>query len=515
MLGATQTITTDIAPVPLLWVLPLGVYLLTFALAFSRFAWAGRGWSTILLAVATVGVAGSAWAFGKPWPWLLVPLHLVALFAVGMVCHARLAADRPEPARLTEYFLLVGLGGVVGGAFNALLAPLLFDSFVEYPAALVLACLLRPRWDRERGRRSWAPFVLPVALALAIVGIRLTLEALAVQSVGLVAAVQVGIPCALCLALVRWRAPFALGVLVLFVLGGAQTQAATPTLVAERTYLGTYKVKRLLGPPYRVALASGSAIAGPPVFHVLYHGTTRHGSQQIDPDGSQAPTSYYHPSGPLGQVFGALGRDARLDRVAVLGLGAGAIAAYGRRGQEMTFYEIDPAVVRVARDSGTFTYLRDSAAAIRYEIGDARLRIAGAPDASYGLVVADAFSSGAVPVHLLTKEAVEIYLRKLRPDGLLLVHVTNQYLGLEPVLDALAHDLGLAGLLQWDDVKKLEEMIAGKDASTWVLLARDRASFGALASDPRWKELPLSDGALDRSRLLWTDDYSNLWNVLK
>jgi hypothetical protein len=511
LLGATQTITTDIAPVPLLWVLPLGTYLLTYALAFSRFSWARGRWAEAVLAIAAVGVAGTAWAFGKPWPWLFVPLHLAALFGAGMVCHGRLAADRPEASRLTEFFLFVGVGGVLGGAFNALLAPLLFRSFVEYPAALVLASLLRPSRP-EPERRAWA-LALPAGLALVIVGLRKALEAASPGSAALVALVQVGIPCVLCALLFRRRIAFALGLCVLFVLGGAQARAATPTLLSARTYFGIYQVRRVLGPPYRLALASG-VTSGPPVFHVLYHGTTRHGSQRADPEGRSRPTSYYHPSGPLGQIMTAFAGDERLDRIAVLGLGAGAIAAYGRPGQTITYYEIDPEVVRIARDTPYFSFLRDSPATIETVVGDGRLSIARAPDAAFGLVVVDAFSSDAIPVHLLTREAFELYLRKLRPGGLLAVHLTNQYLDLEPVLDALARDLGLAGLVRWDEVKSVEA-IEGKDASTWAVLARRSGDLGALAADPRWARLPLERGSLDRSRFLWTDEYSNLWSVLE
>src|SRR6185503_9185633 len=221
-------------------------------------------------------------------------------------------------------------------------------------------------------RRRWLPLLLPLALVAVVLGLRSALEAWSPESNVLVAVVQVGIPCALCLLLVRWRAAFGLGLAALFVLGAIQTQAASPTLLAERTYFGIYKVKRVEGPPYRVARASGG-ITGPPVFHVLYHGTTRHGSQQEAAEAGSRPTSYYHPSGPLGQLMAALVADERLDRVAVLGLGAGAVAGYGRPGQRITYYEIDPAVVRIARDPRYFTYLRDTAAAIEVVVGDGRL----------------------------------------------------------------------------------------------------------------------------------------------
>jgi SAM-dependent methyltransferase len=242
---------------------------------------------------------------------------------------------------------------------------------------------------------------------------------------------------------------------------------------------------------------------------------TRHGTQALDPRLRKVPTSYHHTSGPIGQVFRVLRTEPRLDRVAVIGLGAGALAAYGRPGQRMTFYEIDPEVVRIARHSTLFTYLQDSEAEIEYVIGDGRLTLARAPDGEYGLIVVDAFSSDAIPVHLMTREAIEVYFRKLRPDGVLALQLTNQYLGLEPVVDALARDLGLVGLVQWDQVRTRGEGIVGKDPSTWALLARSPGAFGALGTDPRWTKLPTPGAGEPNPEFLWTDDYSNVWSVLR
>jgi hypothetical protein len=520
MLGTTQLLTTDIAAIPLLWVLPLGVYLVTFILAFSRAAWPRKRWSSVALAVLATCVVATFWAFTKPWAWLLIPLHLLTLFAVGMVGHGRLAAGRPATDRLTEFYLLIGLGGVLGGAFNALAAPVLFRSVLEYPLILLVACLLRqplgsPVSPSRSRREAMLDVLLPVALALVILGLEHVIPWAGIGDDVMVVILQVGIPCVLCLLLMKHPLRFALGLAVIFVLAWRQTQAATPVLHSERTFFGVYNVRRIEGRRVFLAGTGEDSKIDRVSFNVLYHGTTRHGSQAVDPRLLRRATSYYHVTGPIGQLFAAFGGDSRLDRIGVVGLGVGTLATYGRTGQSFTFYEIDKAVVRIARDTSFFTYLRDTPARIECEIGDGRLTIARAPDGGYGLIVLDAFSSDAVPVHLLTREALQLYLRKLRPDGMVAIHLTNQYVELEPVIDALTRDLGLAGLVQWDTIGSPEALMEGKDVSTWAILARDRSSLGALADDPRWAKLPLEIAGPADARFLWTDDYSNLWSVLK
>jgi len=240
--------------------------------------------------------------------------------------------------------------------------------------------------------------------------------------------------------------------------------------------------------------------------HVFVHGTTIHGIESFAPGRLDVPLSYYSRQGPIGQVFTELG--PRLHDVGAVGLGSGALAAYGRPGERFTFYELDPAVARIASNPRWFTYLRDSRAAVKIVVGDGRLRLASAPSRAYDLLVLDAFSSDSVPVHLLTREAVELYLSKLRPDGLVAFHVTNRYLDLEPVVAGVARSLGLVGLTEAHRASAAEER-AGVRSSHWIVVARTRRALGPLARDQRWRPLESRPGLP-----VWTDEFSNILDVV-
>jgi hypothetical protein len=278
----------------------------------------------------------------------------------------------------------------------------------------------------------------------------------------------------------------------------------------ERTFFGVTRVVDRLGQPLlHPDLKRAVAVR----YHVLYHGTTIHGKQAVGKELGPIPTSYYHPSGPVGRVFGRFGGEPRMRHVGLVGLGAGTLAAYGRPGQTMTVYEIDPEVLRTASDPRLFRFLSDSRARVQVLLGDGRLGLAGTPDGTYGLLVIDAFSSDAIPVHLLTREAMAVYRAKLRADGILALHVTNRYLDLVPVVEALARDTGLQGIVIEDQVDDARQRLEGKDSSTWVLLAADPRSLGTLAASPHARPLRPPSGG--EARYLWTDSFSNLVSVLK
>jgi hypothetical protein len=246
-------------------------------------------------------------------------------------------------------------------------------------------------------------------------------------------------------------------------------------------------------------------------FHHLVHGNTVHGRQRWPPATPAEPLSYYHPSGPAGQVFGGFQRSSAPRRVAIVGLGAGSLCGYARPGDEWTFYEVDPAVERIARDAAHFTFWRDCRAGRRSVVlGDARLRLADAPDGRYGMLVLDAFSSDAIPVHLLTREALELYRRKTASTGWVVFHVSSQHLELHPVLGNLARELGWVAYGRDDLVLTPEERDAGKDPSRWVVMGRDASDVGPIAADPRWLAL----GGERRVRV-WTDDFSSVWSVVE
>ena len=487
MLGVTTYISTDLAAVPLLWVVPLSLYLVTFIVAFGRppahdAAPGSRVAAGLVLALVIVMTEQLV-----PVTAVAVALHLAAFTAIALVAHRRLAADRPGPEQLTEFYLLVSVGGVLGGAFNSLVAPTVFDRVLEYPlvvaAALVLTVargvptVLTRRYGRM-GSVVWglAPVGLVVIVTRAARDTALAGRVLPAVAV-LAAAVAAGWLAA------RRPVPFVVGVVGLL----AVTEGPPPSnVVTDRTFFGVYRVYEADGRRF------------------FMHGVTAHGSQRLGAARPAEPETYYTRSGPAGAVLETLSPQPLADEVAIVGLGTGALAAYGRPGQTITYYEIDPAVVDVAEDPRHFTFLADSRARVEVEVGDGRLRLQEAPPDRFGLMVFDAFSSAAIPVHLLTDDAVSLYRRKLRPGGVLLFHVSNRHLDLGPVLAATAARQGLAGLQRTDHA--LDEA-TGHLPSRWALLAEDPAALDPWRADTRWA--PLGD-----RQVLWTDDFSNVVTVL-
>ena len=520
VLGVTQYMTSEIAAIPLLWVVPLALYLLTFVLAFSKRLAPPPVGTGVALAILAVAVAGSMTVAVHTLGRLLLPLHLACLTALGLSCHGRLAASRPAPGRLTEFYLWVALGGVLGGLFNAILAPWLFDSVVEYPLAIFLGVLARPRsFETTPLRVTWGSrlldFAVPVALGAASVVLSFLQPEDPQGAKTSQILLQVGVPSALCLALLGWRLRFALSLGALLFVGWWQASAPFVSLHRERTFFGIHRVSRFVGPWFAVEEGGTTGPVQRREFRALIHGATRHGIQAVDPAFARTPTTYYHRDGPLGQTWAALGLDARARRIGLVGLGAGTIAAYGVPGQRMTFFEIDPAVVRIARDPRLFTFVTDSKAQIDFVVGDGRRGLAAEADGTFDVLVIDAFSSDAIPAHLLTREAVAMYLRKLAPGGVLLLHVTNQFLRLESVVSAIAGDLGAAGAIQWDAVMEPGPALEGKAGSTWAVLAPIPATLAPLRDDARWIPLPLASPDRAERRVLWTDDRSDLLSVLK
>ena len=490
MIGTSTYVSTDVAAVPLLWVIPLSLYLLSFVVAFgrrSRLTIDAAGNATVVTALA---VSGSLLALllvpSLRLPiWLVVVVHGANLFFVALLVHRRLALERPPAERLTEFYLLLSAGGVVGGAFSALLAPVLFSTVLEYPLAIVLALLLRPGpFKAPAGSgpfRRQADILAPFALLIGILAVAKVLPEGGEGRYVLLAAVAV-------VAFFRKRPlRFALGVAALLLL----TSIPKQSLVADRSFFGVLRV-----------IDDGPR-------HVLFHGTTVHGVESFAPGMKDVPLAYYTRRGPIGQVFASYGD--RIGRVGAIGLGSGALAAYGRHGQRFTFYEIDPAMARIAADRRYFTFLDDSRARVGVVIGDGRLELAKAPSHSYDLIVLDAFSSDAVPTHLLTREAVALYERKLAPHGVVTFNLSNRYLNLRPVLAAVAEQAEPRPLVCFgrDDLDvSAEEAREGKSPSVWLALARDEGDLERLARDSRWGRL--------RSQPTippWTDDYSNIFSV--
>lgn len=522
MLGATTYITTDIAAVPLLWVLPLSLYLLSFILVFARLPQGLHQCmvrvAPVLLLVLIYLMLADTPLFGKTWMTIL--LHLVVLFVVAMVCHGALARSRPPAIRLTAFYLWMSVGGTLGGVCNALLAPLVFTTVVEYPLVLALSCLLLPS-RRAEASRPWSRWLdIGVPLLIAALSLGLLSEALVLNvrpdrlstlcglepdalndfckqwlrfDLGnLQTFFKFGVPVVLCYLCAKRPIRFGLSVGVVVLAGMFWSSRDGDVLHRERSFFGVLRVE---------STAS---------YRKLFHGTTLHGVQSREPLRRQDPLTYYHRTGPIGQVFAAFEGTKLLEQIAVVGLGTGTLACYSEPGQTLTFYEIDPAVYRIASEPRYFTYLQDAKArgvTLQVILGDARLQLATATARQYGMIIIDAFSSDAIPIHLITREALELYVTKLMEGGLVALHISNRHLDLVPVLGNLAQAAHLVGLEQHDDSDEASDRLR----SQWVILARRLQDFGRLAAPAEpWKPLT---GRPDVG--VWTDDFSNLLSVFQ
>ncbi len=495
MLATTTFLTTDIVAVPLLWVLPLGLYLLSFPVAFRSSALLDdlleRCVPLVLLLFGATLVAGD-----QRLAFFNALIGLALLFSVSVACHARLYALRPAPERLTGFYLAMAVGGALGGVFAGLVAPVLFDWTYEYPLLILAAGLLIPqralaepfarlwssRWRVPAGVVLMAGVVLFVLLGLneRLLGpMHVQLAFVAVAAIGLL---TIG---------ARW--PFAVALAGgLFLFGGYNAIQASLSGTRTRSYFGVYTV------------------SDQPNERRLAHGTTLHGVQL---KGARAthPTTYYQAGSGVGQAMQAAPSlyGARA-RIGVVGLGTGTLACYAQPGQQWRFFEIDPAVVHLARDSGAFSFLRACAPTARIVVGDARLRLSELAPASLDLLALDAFSSDAVPMHLMTAEAFAGYGRVLAPDGLLLVHISNRFLALGPVVAGAARAGGWQGLRLIHTPSAAERRDEGT-VSDWIALSRSPRVLATLKARSReWRPLVAEPGFAG-----WTDDHASLVPVLR
>jgi hypothetical protein len=491
MLGATSFLTTDISPIPLLWVLPLAIYLISFVIAFSpryprRRAIVTKAVPFLVLALLATLLLKA----GGPL-WMLLSLHLLVLFVASVMCHGELAIDRPSPRYLTAFYLWISFGGVLGGAFNAIVAPLVFNSFVEYPLAIAAVCMLLP-WPERRSSGTWVralDVAVPLGLGVAVlVAASLTRDSVSIAPHVVVAAILLLVVFSLRARPIR----FGLAVSALLLPGAIPEIGGRSVLVQERSFFGVYRVVEAVTP-----------VKG----RLLFDGTTIHGAQSLDASRRLEPTTYYTTTGPVGDVFAAWTERPKSARIGVVGLGTGSLACYGATGERWTFFEIDPVVERIAEDPSLFTFLRDCPSEQRVVLGDGRLSLRRAGSDSFDMLILDAFSSDGIPVHLLTREALALYRSKLDPDGLLLFHISNRYLDLHPVLGTLAEDAGLASLARDDTSVTDADRQVWKTASSWVVMVRDPAALEGLRDDAVW--YPLAAG-----HDLWTDDYSDVFGVV-
>jgi SAM-dependent methyltransferase len=448
------------------------------------------------VAIAFVSLVGDSRLFV-----LLLSVHLAGLFVISMACHGELARSRPGPRHLTAFYLAVAAGGALGGVFNGLLAPRLFESVAEYPTALVAACvvwvLISPPAPRPpfsvRDASLWRKALLPLALLVfATVTVHYTrglndIWRLVVRS-------QVAIAfCVVVFAIRRRPALFAWAAAAILFAPILAAQTAN-TIYAARSFFGVHRVI------YDASMRC----------NVYTNGTTIHGLQSVLPERRHVAGAYYHETGPAGDAL----RIAKPRRVGIIGLGVGSLATYARAGDEYTYYEIDPVVVDIAEKSGAFSYLADArvrGADVRVLVGDGRLLVQKAADGRYDLIVLDAYSSDVVPVHLITAEAMALYLRKLAPRGLLLLNISSRYLDLGGVVAALAQQAGLASVERLDVIDSASDRTAahddGKAVSRWIALARRADDLGLLLGEG-WSRLP---EVADRA---WSDDHADVLSAI-
>lgn len=523
LLGVTTHVSTDLAPVPLLWVVPLALYLISFILVFAR--WpdrlhrvVGRVTPMLILFVVITLLTYAA------EPLALVGLlHMAAFFGVCLVCHGELAKDRPPAIHLTAFYLWMSVGGVLGGLFNALIAPMIFRhlGMIEYPLALVLAAAVRPRSDNPPATLRFSDaFLVAGLLAVAMLLVlwvpeHVPLPPEADASDALTArllrgGLMYGLPAVLAFALVRRPLRYSLALASLFLAGALDTKHFGENLHMERNFYGVIRVTRS---------PDGQFIR-------LIHGTTIHGQQRVDELGPPRPMTYYHERGPVGHVFAMLEKrhaqkrdNGKTVRVGVVGLGTGAVAHYAKPGQEWVFFEIDPAVVRVARDERYFRFLAECQGTCDVVLGDARRQLTRVEDGAFDILIIDGFCSDAIPVHLLTREALALYVRKLADHGIILMHVSNNHLDLPPLIRRLAENHEPPLVVRYcRDFPTEMERADGKTESQWMLLARTEAdiapivAYGAVPPPAKkhiWEKVPLEDG------VIWRDDFVNLLRVWK
>ncbi len=495
LIAVTAHISTDVAAAPLLWVLPLSLYLLTWVLVFQSRPLLPHKWVLMLQPLAIAGVIVLLAVGGEQNLLLTLGGHQVCFFVIAMACHGELARTRPAAKYLTGFYVALSFGGMLGGLFAGLIAPFTFSWIAEYPILLALAALCRPPADERlpRWSRWYWPFLAVIAVSL--VGASWSSGKVftwiddhrvwVIGAVGVLSALMT-----LGLNANRWKI-FATVVVALVLLRAYPPDAGRVETV--RSFFGVHKI---------VVTPDGQ-------YHVLMHGTTIHGAEKFqNNDGSPVTgrpeaITYYHRDGGIGQAISAVrARKGGPIRVAVIGLGAGTLTCASEPREDWKFFEIDQTMVDTARDPKYFTYIQNCEPDLKPVIGDARLTFAKEPDGIYDLIIVDAYSSDAIPIHLATEEAMEIYKQKLAPQGAVVMHVSNRHLELSSVVVGIADANDLKSWVYSEDSGRDGEYIF---STSVVVSAREEADVGALASSDKWALTEAED-----NQRVWTDDYSNV-----
>jgi hypothetical protein len=492
VIAVTSYITSDIAAAPFLWVVPLALYLLTFVAVFRDRPWVSQATVArlvpILVAPLSVGLLGGDKVF-----WLaMIGVNLAVFLLLALLSHSDLYRRRPAPARLTEFYLWVSLGGVLGGIFAALIAPLVFNRIYEFPILLLAGLLVLPGMFAGGARRFLAEAGPVLAVAVLVIavdlvfGIRLPAGAELPFQVVLVAFVAF-------MLFQRHRPARFVALVALAFVVTALWQPGFNRVMSLRSFFGVHQV---------VETADGR-------HRLLYHGTTLHGAERIEAASRPEPLTYYHFDSPIAETIASVrgAQGGTLAHVAIVGLGTGSLACHSRDKEDWTFFEIDPDVVEIARDARFFTFVSSCRPRMPVVLGDARLSLARSPQ-QHDLIVLDAFSSDVVPVHLLTREAIAGYLTRLTPNGVLVMHISNRHMELANVVAAVGATEGLVTFLK-EDRRPDGRPADFKTGALVAALARQPADLGDLPSQPGWQRLEP-----DPRVAAWTDDYSNILGAI-
>lgn len=508
MLGVTAYITTDIASVPLLWILPLSLYVGTFIIVFARKEWIKKEHMLIAQAVLFGLLIAKTLAYNTVPPLAFIGFHILLFFACALVCHKELADSRPKAENLTEFYLFMSIGGALGGVFNALIAPNIFVIPIEYPLVLVACALIRyVRHDqytlkitsekliadfrKDAFSTICTPRILTIAIIVCFATTMLFMNAAKLTILSLALLLMA---CSIMLVRSRWG----LGLVVAYIMilnppGYALIGSSLSDVVYQgRNFFGVVRVADSDSKKYRV----------------LLHGTTNHGVQPLAEDMRLETLSYYGANSPFSDIMAHLDQKQGDQRIGIIGLGIGVTACYQRDDRFYDFYEIDPLIARIAENRDLFTYLSDCGSPYEILLGDGRLRIQDRDDGIYDLILMDAFSSDNIPVHLLTLEAIETFMAKLKPDGIIAFHISNNFLDLEPVLAAAADHLGVKhiakiGIPENDYIDGLPYYI-----SHYIVFLPE--SFDTTFLEEQF----WSPGQRHDGYKLWTDNYSNIFKVL-
>lgn len=494
LIAVTAHISTDVAAAPLLWVLPLSLYLLTWVLVFQSRPLLPHWFMLKLQPLAIAGVMVLLAVGGEQNLLLTLGGHLLCFFLIAMACHGELARTRPAANYLTGFYVALSFGGMVGGLFAGLIAPYAFSWIAEYPILLALAALCRPA-GTSTVRGGLILWLVAVVAALILIGLAYragtVTEFLATNRIWVVA----GLASVMMLLAVLWRIDrWSVAALVVIGLILIRVYPADDGRVETvRSFFGVHKI---------VVTSNGQ-------YHVLMHGTTIHGAEKfLNDDGTPVngrpePISYYHKDGGMGRAIAAIReRKGGPIRVAVIGLGTGTLACHAMEGEGWKYFEIDQTMVDTARDPKYFTYVSACDPNMKPVIGDARLTFAKEQDGAYDLIIVDAYSSDAIPIHLATEEAMAIYKAKLAPQGAVVMHVSNRHLELASVVVGIAEENDLMSWVFNEDSGRDVDYIFTTNV---VISAREEADVGKIASDEKWVLTEATEG-----QRVWTDDYSNV-----